>query len=355
MMSLLLKTIVALLLVNSLLVGASWAGVNVFLYHRFDESRYPSTNIAMDVFTEQLAYLQENNYRVLSLKEVVRRIKVGEAFPEKCAALSVDDAFKSFKEEAMPLLRQYQYPVTLFVNTDSVGGKGYLDWEELRDLAEEGVDIANHSSSHEHLIDGLEGETREDWKKRVTQDIDKAQLLFEKHLKISPTLLAYPYGETSLELMALVEDMGYEAAFCQQSGVIHGKSDLLSLPRFPMGGPYATLKGFKQKIQMAPLVVTEEFPVEPVVGEENPPSLRVRIEAGEADLGRLNCFVQGSGNSCRAVAVKGEPGVFVVEAEKPLTSRRNKYTLTVPRIKGSGWFWYSHLWINSPAAVVAVD
>jgi biofilm PGA synthesis lipoprotein PgaB len=122
-----------------------------------------------------------------------------------------------------------------------------------------------------------------------------------------------------------------------------------------MGGPYATLKGFKQKIQMAPLVVTEESPVEPVVGVENPPSLIVRIEAGDADLGRLNCFVQGDGNSCRAVAVKGEPGVFVINAEKPLSSRRNKYTLTAPHSKGTGWYWYSHLWINSPAAVVAAE
>lgn len=347
-------TFVALLLVMSLLAGVSWAGANIFLYHRFDEAKYSSTNIDIDVFAQQLAYLQENNYRVLSLREIVRRLKMGEALPEKCAALSVDDSFQSFKEKAMPLLRKYQYPVTLFVNSDAVGARGYLGWKELRELVLEGVEIGNHSHSHDHLIDLREGETRETWRERVSADIDKAQLLFEKHLKVTPELLAYPYGEYSVELMAIAEDLGFAAAFCQQSGVIHEKSHLMNLPRFPMGGPYATLKGFKDKLLMEPLVVTEEDPIDAVVAGENPPVLKVRIDPREADLGRINCFVQGD-NSCKAVAVDGDPGLFIVRAEKPLTGRRNKYTLTAPRIKGSGWHWYSHLWVKSPAAVVAAE
>jgi len=354
MTSLNFRLFAATLLVVSLLPGVSWAGANVFLYHRFDESRYASTNIDSAVLAEQLAYLQENKYRVLSLQEIVRRLETGEPFPEKCAALSVDDAFVSFKDKAMPLLRKYQYPVTLFVNGAAVGTQGYLDWKELRELVLEGVDIGNHSFSHDHLVDLREGESREEWRTRVRQDIAAAQLLFEKHLQVSPTLLAYPYGEYSLELMKLAEEMGFDAAFGQQSGVIHEKSNLLNLPRFPMGGPYATIEGFREKLQMAALVVTEENPVEPVLSGSNPPRLQIRIDAGAADLRRLNCFVQGD-NSCRAVPVDGDPGLFVVEAERPLAGRRNKYTLTAPHNKGRGWHWYSHLWINSPAAVAAVE
>ena len=101
------RIIAAVVFVCSLLTGIAWGGANVFLYHRFDEPRYSSTNIAVSVFAKQLAYLQDNNYRVLSLKEIVRRLKLGEALPEKCAALSVDDSYNSFKENAMPLLRKY--------------------------------------------------------------------------------------------------------------------------------------------------------------------------------------------------------------------------------------------------------
>jgi len=338
------------LLAIPMLDGIAHAGANVFLYHRFDEPHYSSTNIDIDVFAEQLAYLQENQYRVLSLKEVVRRLEAGEPFPEKSAALSVDDSFRSFKEQAMPLIRLYQYPVTLFVNSGSVGTSGYLSWKELRALALEGVDIGNHSSSHDHLIDVRESETREQWTARVRQDIEKAQLLFEKHLKLTPDLLAYPYGEYNLALAELVQEMGFAAAFCQQSGVIHGTSNLMTLPRFPMGGPYATLKGFREKVHMKPLVVSQENPAEPVIAENNPPVLELLIDAGDADLGRMNCFVQGD-NRCEVAAIKDRPGAYRVTAEKPLTGRRNKYTLTAPNRSGSGWYWYSQLWINSSDAV----
>ena len=110
-------------------------------------------------------------------------------------------------------------------------------------------------------------------------------------------------------------------------------SDLMSLPRFPMGGPYATLKEFTQKVQMAPLVVLEEDPVEPVVTRNNPPLLTLKVDSPDADLGRVNCFVQGD-NRCRIEAVDGQPGLYRVQAEKPLSGRRNKYTLTAPLSAG---------------------
>lgn len=338
------------LLLGVLCADSALAGANVFLYHRFDEPKYASTSIASDVFAEQLAYLQEHQFRVLSLAEIVRRLRTGEALPEKCAAISVDDSFLSFQEKAMPLLRLYQYPVTLFVNSDSVGTRDYLSWKQLRSLMLEGVEIGNHSATHDYLIELREGEALEQWRVRVREDIEKAQQLFEKHLQVSPTLFAYPYGEFSEPLMELVRELGFEAAFAQQSGVIHAGSELMTLPRFPMGGPYATLKGFVEKVRMEPLLVTREEPVEPVVAT-NPPTLQVQIDAGNADLNRINCFVQGD-NSCRVIANKDKPGSFRVEADKPLTGRRNKYTLTAPSLDGGGWHWYSHLWIRSEIAAV---
>jgi len=346
-----LKLVFTLLLLVSVLSTSCWAGANVFLYHRFGEPKYPSTNIGTDVFAAQLAYLQENNYRVLSLRDIVSRLRRGEALPEKCAALSVDDSFTSFLTGAMPLLRKYQYPVTLFVNGDAVGASGYLSWSQLRQLVLEGVEIGNHSMSHDHLVDLRPGETRATWGQRVRNDIEAAQELFERHLKMTPALFAYPYGEYSQELIEIVDDLGFEAAFAQQSGVIHETHQLMNLPRFPMGGPYATAKGFIDKLQMEPLVVIEESPLDPVVRDPQlPPRLRIRIAADGADLSRLNCFVQGD-NSCTVTAVDGSDDTFEVVAEKPLTGRRNKYTLTAPGLTDQGWRWYSHLWIQSDAAL----
>ncbi|HEY5672641.1 MAG TPA: polysaccharide deacetylase family protein [Malonomonas sp.] len=330
-----------------------WAGqVTSFIYHRFDESRYPSTNISAETFRQQLAVLKEQNYQVLSLAEVARRLNSGEALPEKGVSISVDDAFISFAEVAMPIIREYGFPVTLFVNTDAVGTSGYLDWAALKQLYDEGVEIGNHTATHDYLVELRQGEQFSDWQLRVEQDIAKARDLYQQYLGPVPQLFAYPYGEYNSELMELVARMGFSAAFAQQSGVIHADSARFSLPRFPMGGPYATLAGFREKLAMKPLLVTAEEPISPVVGD-NPPILKLQIKDPAADLRQMNCFVQGE-NNCRAEPIAGQPGWYQVVADKPLTGRRNKYTLTVAGKQG-GWHWYSHLWLRADAVAAGAE
>ncbi len=340
------RTLLASILLLFLLGGAASADVNAFVYHRFGDGRYPSTNISLEAFEAQLAFLKEKGYTVLALGEVVRRLRGGEPLPERSALLTVDDGYLTFLTGAMPLLRRYGYPVTLFVSTGSVGHKGYLDWEQLRSLAAEGVEIGNHSHGHDYLLEDQPGEGEGDRLLRVRKDLLRAQELFGRELGRRPTLFAYPFGEFSPEIVTLVREIGFEGAVGQQSGVIFGGSDLFNLPRFPMGGPFATLEGFRDKVRMKALPVIEAEPASPLVGAEDPPLLRVKIAPGEADLSRLRCFVQGQEDAVVTV-VPGETGSFIVKAGKPLAGRRNKYTLTAPAATGGGWYWYSHLWVKT--------
>ena len=323
--------------------------VNCFIYHRFDNFRYPSTDISAEVFQAQLKYLKTQNLTALSLGEIARRLQAGETLPVRGVALSVDDAFTSFAEVAMPILRKAGLPVTLFVNTDAVGSPGYLNWEQLKMLHEEGIEIGNHSATHDYLVELKAGEDYSRWRERVRNDILRAQTDFEQHLGIRPKIFAYPYGEYVPELLDLIKELGFKAAFGQQSGVIYAGSNRFFLPRFPMGGPYATLEGFKSKLAMKPVAVEEEVPSSPLLGDSNPPELQVKIVDPSEDLRRINCYVQGD-NTCQVEQVDSRPGWYTVKAVHPLEGRRNKYTLTVQGKKG-GWYWYSHLWLNavSPA------
>ncbi len=328
-----------------LAVPAVAGQVNSFIYHRFDESRYPSTNISSAVFKQQLEYLKNQRIEVISLPEIAARLNAGRPLPQHAAALSVDDAYRSFYSVAMPLLREYRFPVTLFVNTDAVGTPGYLNWSELKALLHEGIVIGNHTASHAYLVEALPDETRDQWRERITGDILKAQDAFERHLGLRPTLFAYPYGEYSNEVEALVRELGFTAAFAQQSGVIHDRHAPFILPRFPMGGPFATLKGFVDKLHMGPLTVREQTPADPVL-RENPPVLNIRLDPPYPASGRINCFVQGD-NSCRVTEISGdEDGWYRVVAEKPLSGRRNKYTLTLQSGNGD-WLWFSQPWIRA--------
>lgn len=328
-------------------VAVTSAGeANIFIYHRFGDARYPSTNISLEVFAAQLAWLKEQGRPVLSLGEVIHRLAVGDPLPEGCVVLTVDDAYRSFLENGMPLLRRYHFPVTLFVNTNAVGAPGYLTWNELRALVGEGVEIGNHSATHDYLLEHRHGEGEKAWRARVTSDIRRAQQALTRELGQAPQFFAYPFGEFSPELEAIVRQAGFQGAVGQQSGVVWGGSDRFALPRFPMGGDYATLTEFRDKARMRALRVEVLEPSSPVlVGQSNgPPVLRLRIDGNGIDLRGLRCFVQGE-NSCRVERVAGNSEEVVVSAEHSLSGRRNKYTITAPGL-GGGWYWFSQPWFQ---------
>ena len=326
------------------------ADTSVFIYHRFGESRYPSTNIEVEVFARQLDYLSEHHYKVLPLSEIARRVRAGETLPAKTVGLSVDDAFSSFLAQAFPLLKQHGFPVTLFVNTDSVGASGYLDWDELRQLVSAGVEIGNHTASHPYLVEMRAGETPQQWRQRLHEDLARGKNALKKQLGVEPRIFAYTYGEYSGPVIDLVREAGFKSAFAQQSGVIWSGADNWALPRFPMGGPYATLEGFVDKLKMKALRLEAGPTVDPVIRATDPPVLRLKLKDQSLAAGHFNCFAQ-AGNQCTVERVEDAPGEIRIVAAAPLHGRRNKYTLTI-RDRGN-WYWCSQLWINAERPVPA--
>ena len=75
-----------------LLLSAGYASAdqaNVFIYHRFDDLRFPSTNISSRDFQAHLEILHRQGFTVLTLGQIIDRIKRGENLPQRCAAPSI--------------------------------------------------------------------------------------------------------------------------------------------------------------------------------------------------------------------------------------------------------------------------
>jgi len=253
----------------------------------------------------------------------------------KVVVIAIDDGYKSFLSGGMPLLREFGYPATLFVNTETVGSGSYLDWDALNNLSAEGIEIGNHSHSHAYFLN-ISKETRlEEFK----ADITKAQELFNEHLKISPRLFAYPYGEFDLEMKEAIKNLGFEAAAAQNSGVFYSGSDIYQIPRFPMATGFGDLSRFKEKARTKPLPVQKKMPESFVLKGYNPPKLSLIISKDKKiDLQRLQCNLQ--------IANKNGHSIINVQAKSPLTARRTLYTITAPSGESGSWHWYSHLWIR---------
>ena len=107
-------------------------GVLSLMYHRFDENKYPSTNIQMDVFKEQINIIRDFNYNFYDPKDLEKNFHTKKA--NKKVLITIDDAFSSFYKIAWPYLKKEKIPFILFVSTEAIGKNGYMSWDQIKEI-----------------------------------------------------------------------------------------------------------------------------------------------------------------------------------------------------------------------------
>jgi len=121
------------------------------MYHRFEENKYPSTNIRMNIFLEHIAAIKNNGFEFYNPKLFSEEFDKPK--DNKKILLTIDDAFLSFYENAWPIIKKNEIPFILFVSTEPIGKKGYMTWDQIKEIEKEKFAfIGNHSHTHEYLI-----------------------------------------------------------------------------------------------------------------------------------------------------------------------------------------------------------
>jgi peptidoglycan/xylan/chitin deacetylase (PgdA/CDA1 family) len=315
--------------------------IPAFVYHRFGDARYPSTNISTEIFEQQLQYLKENDFELLAFGDAMERWQKGVGLPEKAAILTIDDGYLSFYENGFPLLKKFGMPATMFVQTATVGGNDYMTWEQLCEIQKYGIEVLNHSHSHEYFVNIPEGQRAETFQ----DDLRQSTALFEKHMNFRPRYYSYPYGEFTPEMAAVLKKNGYHAAAAQKSGVFSDNSNRYEIPRFPMGGMFATLNGFISKANMKAIrIIKPEFGTSII--DRNPPSIELEILFGVINLTQLQFFVDGRKSEGFTIDDSATNPLITLQSSDKVSGRHTIYTITAPTIDGRGWRWHTHLWIN---------
>ena len=314
----------------------------VLMYHRFDESKYPSTNIQSKQFIAQLDYLEKNDFRVWSLQKIVHHLQSQIPIPDKTVGISIDDAYISVYQVAFPILKKRNLPFTVFVATEPVDNKnpGYMSWDHLREMVKVGVDIGNHSRTHLHFVNQKKNESKNDWLQRIENDVLYASRRIDDELGIKTNFFAYPYGEYNLTIATLMENLGF-ISFGQHSGAMGERNNMNFLPRYPLSESFADLNNFKDKALSLPLPILTIKPLE-VVTQSNKPELEIRLDTKIVKARDLRCYAASQG--VLDMDWKGG-GVVSVQATMPFSTRRSRYNCTLP-MRGR-YYWYSHLWVQS--------
>ncbi|MCG5242408.1 polysaccharide deacetylase family protein [Azospirillum doebereinerae] len=301
----------------------------VFAYDRFGEDQNPSISIRLDQFEAHLDELTDGDYQVLPLTRVLDALKAGKPLPDRAVAITIDEASRSAYQEAWPRLKAAGLPFTLFVATDAVdrGSPAHMTWPEIRQMAAAGVTIGGLGASTQSLVPRTAAE--------VAAELRRMSDRFQTELGQRPTLFSYPQGEYSLAVRKTVAEMGFVAAFGQQSGVLHPQADPWSLPRFVMNETYGSVDRFQLAANALPLPVSDLTPDDPLV-TVNPPPLGFTIADSVGDSSKLACFAAGQG---RTVLERITEDRVEVRIKEPFPPGRARVNCTLPAPDGR-WRWF---------------
>ncbi len=308
----------------------------IFMYHKFDQPKYPSTNINMDQFKAHLDEFSKPKYNVLSLKYIIDTIKNDGVLPENTVGFSVDDADRSFLEKGWPLFKEKGFPVTLFVTTNTIfeGSKNYLSWDEIRRLELEGVTIGSHSHSHHHMSNLSLSEVKE--------ELEISNRIFLRELGKIPSIFAYPYGEADENFFELLKDYNFDAAFGQHSGTINETSNFYYLPRFSLNQKYGELDRVKFAANTKGMGIYDFIPTNPNL-YENPPFIGFSL-LDQNLTKNINCFIYDSKGQL-------ETDLFIfnerveIRLNRKLGNGRSRMNCTA-KDKSGNWRWFGHQFYN---------
>ena len=305
-------------------------GLISIMYHRFNETKYPSTNIQLDIFKEQLKIIEDEGIKFIHPKEFEQSLV--EKKKERKILFTVDDGLLSFYENAWPILKKKQIPFILFVNTREVGAFNYMNWDQIRELYKEDfVEIGNHSHSHEYLVD----ESRE----VIENDILKSIKIFEEKLGKNSDFFSYPFGEYSSEFKNLIKSLGFKYAFGQHSGVIDETKDKFELPRFPINEKYGEIKRFKTLMKTLPLKFESITPEDKYLLQlKNPPVIKIKFFEDTKNINQINCF-SNEGNKWRNSKVSfTEKNILEIYIAEKFIGERGRINCSLQE-KNNFWRW----------------
>lgn len=335
---------VVLMSVSALALTAEHATVT--LYHHVSDSTPASTSTSPAIFAEHMAVLRDEGYTVVGLPMLLTALRDRAPLPEKAIAITFDDGYLSIYDTAFPMLQALGFPFTVFINTQPINDeqRGYMSWEQIREMSDAGVTIANHMVTHPHMIDAIGDETDTQRLIRLRTELLQAQKDIVTHTGQDYRFMAYPYGEYDPQIKQLLNELGYDA-FGQQSGALGYNSDFLALPRFPFGGSYSDLSDFRQKTKTLAFDIQEISPQSPIT-QQMSPSVTLKFGKGEYNVNELGCYAGGQAMTLEWIDKAS--GELKLSTDQQFRSRRFRYLCTAPSLSDrTRYFWYSKDWTRS--------
>jgi peptidoglycan/xylan/chitin deacetylase (PgdA/CDA1 family) len=191
--------------------------VPIILYHEID-GKGPFS-VTFETLQSHFEYFKENNITIVPLSDLISRLDNPRPYEGRVLVITFDDGYKNMYKKLLPLNREYNYPITLFVYTDFVSEHGTkaITWDELREMQKGGIDIQCHTQSHADLVKLAVKDTEES-RSKLFRELYLSRKKIELQLGKPVDLLAFPFGYYDTKTIQLAQFAGYRKVFSTDEG-----------------------------------------------------------------------------------------------------------------------------------------
>lgn len=192
----------------------------ILMYHSISRSYNPKfarMTVLPEFFEKQVSYLAEHHYTPLTVTQFMQaRVQGTGKLPERPVVITFDDGFADFFSDALPILKKYAFPATLYIATAFMGGtsrwlrreketaRPMLTWQQVREISANGIECGAHTHTHPQL-DTVS-------LSRAKKEIEYSKKLLEDHLGQQVTSFAYPFGYHTARVLHLVQEAGFSSS-----------------------------------------------------------------------------------------------------------------------------------------------
>jgi peptidoglycan/xylan/chitin deacetylase (PgdA/CDA1 family) len=232
------------------------------MYHRVAAGGAPESagyRVSPRQFQEQLRHLRQAGYQSVSQRELLMATAGRKPLPGSRVMLTFDDGYLDFLTDAWPLLQRYGFGATVFLVTDRVGESNVwdaelgetiplLEWDQIRELAAQGVEFGSHTCTHPFL-GALSPE-------EVVEEGARSRWILQEELGEPVWAVAYPYGNTDPAIQQWMGGCGYEMGFTARTELWRPYVQPLAIPRINVSG-HGDIHSFRENLPALDLPVEE--------------------------------------------------------------------------------------------------
>lgn len=230
-----------------------FANAHIFVFHRFGDTKHPSTNTTIAQLEEQFQYFQKNGYEVVPIEKIINKVNDKEDVPDNWVALTIDDGYKSFYENGLEIFKKYNYPFALYIYVGATDKRygDFMTWDQIKETSKYGT-IGLHSYGHKRMTQLTS--------KEIYDDTKKAYDIFTKKVGFEPKTYVHPYGEYDDKVLKELKKFNFDAVFNQSSGSVNKDSNLQDINRIAFVGKVNVEEKFRYKTMEASWIEPKIFP-----------------------------------------------------------------------------------------------